>query len=173
MAASDPVKQGKAEAPDIDDIAAGDPANPEFHLEDYPFYLIAQVDHKYADDMEAVLRPHGMDRPKWRVLLCLKEKNPSSISEIAQLASMKLSTISRVTDRMRKEDLVQTAPRDRDNRVTDVFITDVGREALERVLRVASNQYRRALEGLTNRQVRQFRETLRHVLGNLKRSPLE
>lgn len=171
--ASDLAKQRKAAASDIDDISAGDPANPEFHLEDYPFYLIAQVDHQYANDMEAVLRTHNMDRPKWRVLLCLKEKNPSSISEIAQMASMKLSTISRVTDRMRKEDLVQTAPREGDNRVTDVFITKAGSEALARVLRVASNQYHRALDGLSNEKVSEFRETLRQILHNLRRSPLE
>jgi len=167
------AKEAKKRNSAVKDIDRGDPATTGFRLENYPFYLVAQVDHRYADGMEETLRPHGMDRPKWRVLLCLKEKNPSSIGEIAQLASMKLSTISRVADRMRKDGLVETAPREQDNRVTDVFITERGLEALDRILRVTSKQYQRALDGLDNDQVAVFCDTLRHILTNLKRSPLE
>ena len=166
-------KEAKKHGSVTDDFELGDPAGTEFRLENYPFYLVAQLDHRYADGMEETLRPHGMDRPKWRVLLCLKEKNPSSISEIAQLASMKLSTISRVADRMRTEGLVETAPREKDNRVTEVFITERGRDALDRILRVTSKQYRRAMDGLDGDQVAAFCDTLRHILHNLKRSPLE
>jgi MarR family transcriptional regulator, organic hydroperoxide resistance regulator len=152
--------------------ASGNPAEPEFSLEEYPFFLLAQVDAAYSDQMAEVLGAIGMNRPQWRVLMSLHQKAPRSMSELATLATMKLSTISRVVDRMRADGLVACAPRERDGRVTEVFLEPAGEAALQEIVRVAGLQYQRAMHGLSEARINALRDTLRHINANLRRSPI-
>lgn len=156
-----------------DAIARGNPASPGFRLDDYPFYLIARVDHAYAEQMQQALHRIGMSRPRWRVLLTLREASPRSMSELARITSAKLSTLSRVVERLREDGLVTCAPRAADNRVTEVYLADGGRRALEEVVRVAARQYERALAGVAPAEVAAFVDVLRRIRVNLERSPLD
>jgi len=152
--------------------ASGDPAAADFSLDAYPFYLLAQVDAAYSEQMEAALRTIGVSRAQWRVLMSLQERAPRSISALAELASAKLSTISRVVERMRAEGLVACAPRAGDGRVTEVYLEPAGERALEEIVRVAGRQYRRAMAELSQTQIDAFRDTLRTINANLRRSPI-
>jgi DNA-binding MarR family transcriptional regulator len=154
-------------------IEFGDPACDEFTLANYPFYLIDQINHRYGVEMESVLRKYKMERTQWQILLVLREKNPSSISELSERSGKKLSTVSRAIERMRMDDLVSTSPRNSDNRVTDVFLNTAGLQTLEKVLKVASKQYRRAIDGFNEEEVKQIHHQLQRILSNLYRSPFE
>ena len=119
---------------------SGNPRNREFRLEQYPFYLIDQVDHHYGAAMESVLRSLGMERIRWQILLVLREWNRCSISELASRCNKKLSTVSRAVDRMKTDGLVACTPRAGDARVTEVLLRDAGTRALEKVLQAAGSQ---------------------------------
>ncbi len=149
------------------------PTAKDFRLDDYPFYLMAQAWSTYSESMSSVLKSIDMDPPRWRVLMILGEASPSSISAIAQKAVMKLSTITRIVQRMTDEGLVRCAPRPEDNRVTEVFITETGRAALAKVKDVSAKIYTRALEGLSDQDVGRLNEMLRQIQQNLVRSPYE
>lgn len=149
----------------------GNPRNREFRVEEYPFYLIDQVDHHYGAAMESVLRSLGMERIRWQVLLVLREYNPSSISELASRCNKKLSTVSRAVDRMETDGLVACSPRAGDARVTEVNLREEGRRTLAHVLKAAGSQYERALAGFSDPETRQLQEFLVRLLSNLKRSP--
>jgi DNA-binding MarR family transcriptional regulator len=151
----------------------GNPAKNNFSLSDYPFYLIHQINLSYGAEMEAVLRKHNMERTEWQILLILREKNPSSISELSERSGKKLSTVSRAIERMRKDDLVSTAPRQTDNRITDVVLNSSGLLALDKVLEVASRQYGRAIEGFSEEEVKKLHCQLQTILANLNRSPFD
>lgn len=153
--------------------AMGDPAAADFDLDHYPFFLIAQIDHAYSLQMESALRSIRMNRPKWRVLMALNQRSPRSVGELAGLATLKLSTISRVVERMRREGLVTCEPRASDNRVTNVLLEEPGRVMLSKIIRVASTQYRRAVAGLADQEIRQCLDLLERIRVNLQRSPLE
>ncbi len=143
------------------------PAAPGFRLEEYPFYLLASVDHAYSQQMEAALRRIAMSRPRWRVLMSLRARDPRSVSELARMASMKLSNISRVVDGLRAEGLVSCAPRANDARVTEVRLEPPGREALEEIVRVAARQYERAVRGLGVGDIDRLNDLLRRIAANL------
>lgn len=150
-----------------------DPKHEDFDLDNSPFYLVAHIDHKYHEDMDKVLRKHGMDRPKYRVLHVLRQKNPCNIGELSDRAMIKRSTMSRVVDRMRQEGLIETSPNAEDQRMTDVTLLPAGWKALDRVIEVGSRQFYRAIEDLSDEQIGTFIATLHHVLRNLNRLPLE
>lgn len=149
----------------------GNPRSSKFRIEEYPFYLLDQVDHQYGAAMESVLRSMGMERIRWQVLLVLREYNPSSISELASRCNKKLSTVSRAVNRMQADGLVECATRDSDARVTDVLLRSAGRQALEKVLQAAGSQYERALAGFSDAETRQLQDLLARLLENLRRSP--
>ena len=151
----------------------GNPLSKDFNLDNYPFYIIDRINHLYGLNMENVLRKQSMERVQWQILLVLKEKNPSSISELSERTGKKLSTVSRTIERMKADNNVSTLPRESDNRVTDVFLEAKGVELLEKILNIASKQYEHAMTGFSEIQIKNFQEQLDIILANLSRSPYE
>ncbi len=144
--------------------AAGDPASPEFKLDNSPFYQLAQVENAYRERMQSSLKAIGMDLPRWRVLMVLHEQSPSTVSEIAHRAAMKLSTMTKVAQRLAKEGLVQLAPSTRDARSTDVHLTEQGTEAVAKIRAVASRIYIQATQEIDDQDI----ATLNRLLNGLK-----
>jgi len=149
----------------------GDPEARGFLLQNSPFYLLAQVNGRYTLDMERSLKRVGMDLPRWRVLMVVNEHNPSSISEIAHRAVMRLSTMTKVAQRLEQEGLVRLEPCATDGRKTDVFITADGLAAVEKIRRVASRIYRQAFADFEPQEVEHMLRMLRRLLVNLEQQP--
>lgn len=145
----------------------GDPDFPSFRVEDSPFYLIARTNGHYVLDMERALKKIGMDLPRWRTLMLVHERNPSSISEIAERAVIRLSTMTKVAQRLEKEGLVKLATRRTDGRTTDVHITAKGEDAVVQVRRVASRIYRMGFHDFSSNDIVVLNTLLRRVFKNL------
>src|SRR5450756_382535 len=111
----------------------GDPACADFRIADWPFYLIARTAGRYAMDMENALRRIDLDLASWRGLMLVHETNPSSVSEIADRAVIRLSTMTRVIQRLEKRGLVKLARREGDARVTEVYITAAGERVVSQI----------------------------------------
>ncbi|NKB36924.1 MAG: MarR family transcriptional regulator [Gammaproteobacteria bacterium] len=154
-------------------VRYGNPVSKDFRLDKYPFYIIDRINHSYGLNMENVLKKLGLERVQWQILLVLKEKNPSSISELSEMTGKKLSTVSRTIERMRADESISTLPRESDNRVTDVFLEAKGIQLLEKILTIASKQYQHAMTGFSESQIKIFQEQLDTILANLSRSPYE
>src|SRR5215475_9992696 len=83
----------------------GDPACPGFQLVDSPLYLLVRTVGIYSLEMERALRASGMDLMSWRALMIVDEASPSSVSEIAERSVTRLSTMTRVVQRLEKKRL--------------------------------------------------------------------
>lgn len=153
--------------PELDAKTRGDPADPQFRIADWPFYLIARTAGRYEMDMEHALRRVGMDVPSWRALMLLHECSPSGVSEMAERAVMKLSTMTRVVQRLRKRGLVKVGTRAADARVTEVHITPDGELVVEQVRSVASRIYQSAFKDIDAGEVKTLNDLLRRVFSNL------
>jgi DNA-binding MarR family transcriptional regulator len=165
------IKTAKRAAVETDAKLRADPLTADFALADYPFYQIARVNDSYALDMETILKTIGMDLPRWRVLMLVHEKTPSGVSEIAERAVIKLSTMTRVIQRMEKEGLVTVSARPTDSRITDVAITDAGREAVVKIRKVASRVYNLAFEDFSAAEIETLLDMLRRLFANLRGFP--
>ena len=148
-----------------------DPTHPGFLLDNSPLYLLARTYGRYTLAMERSLKAIGMDLPRWRVLMIVNENNPSSISEIADRAVMRLSTMTKVARRLEREGLVRLGQRVTDGRITDVFITGAGVEAVEQIRRVASRVFNQAFEGFSDAEVATLIDMERRLLSNLSLLP--
>lgn len=166
------ITKGQFEQKGVYEISSvknkADPISEDFRLEYSPFYRLTQVESAYRQKMERILKSVGMDLPRWRVLMILREKSPSTVSEIAKRAAMKLSTMTKVTQRLEKEGYVSLSRSKQDARSTDVSSTEKGEEAVVGIRQVASKIYRQATQELTAEDIRQLNSTLRILEDSLQ-----
>jgi len=116
----------------------------DFSFRTWPFYWLTRANGRYLRNMEAALRPIGLDVPRWRVLMVLHEEGCASVSEIADHAISKLSTMTKIVQRMQADGLVTCRPRASDARVTEVLLTKAGQAAGERAWQAADRIYSQA-----------------------------
>ena len=144
-----------------------DPGSPQFRIEHSPFFLMNRTISTYALRMEEALRRVSADVPRWRVLVLASERGPISVSSIAELAVIRLSTATKVIQRLERDGLVKLQRSRSDARVTEVRITPPGRGVTRLVRRAASTIYRQAFAGVSARDIRQLNGLLQRVSANI------
>lgn len=162
--------RSRASAP-ADAKTRGDPGSAQFEIEASSFYLIARTAGRYAIDMENALRVIDMDLASWRALMLVHTVNPSSVSEITDRAVMRLSTMTRVIQRLEKRGLVRLDTRKGDGRVTEVFITAAGEAMVTKIRAIASRIYNIAFHDLSSSQIATLNTLLSRVFRNLAIQP--
>lgn len=160
-------RRAKARAAKPNAIDAAAPDQPGFSFRRYPFYLMSRAMLRYSHELNAGLKKIGLDQGRWRVLIILNEEGQTSISEVAALAALKLSTVTRLVQRLERASLVTTRARRSDQRVTEISITKEGRAVLAQSKPVAARIYRRAFEGLSDENVSQLLDCCRQIHQNL------
>jgi DNA-binding MarR family transcriptional regulator len=145
----------------------GDPEFAGFRLADSPLYLLVRTAGRYAQELENALNASGMDLPSWRALMIVNEASPSSVSEIAERSVTRLSTMTRVVQRLQKKKLVKLTRRPADARVTEVHLTPLGRRCVERERRTAGEIYRRATRDFTSADIGVLNALTRRLFANL------
>lgn len=144
---------------------AGD-ATP-FNMEEWPFYWLTRFTGRYLLQMELALKPLGLDIPRWRVLMTLRNRETMSVSEIADHAIVKLPTMTKIVKRMQADDLVQCRQSAADGRVTEVSLTPEGVVAGRKAWEAANRIYERAFEDLSRKDVSTLNKLLRTITRSL------
>jgi len=93
---------------------------------DWPFFWITRTSARFQARLEQALRDSDLDLPRWRVLISLDGTDFRSVTEISNFTVMKLSTATKVVQRMMADGLVTTRTRSEDHRVTEVALTETG-----------------------------------------------
>lgn len=145
----------------------GDPQFPGSRIADSPLYLIVRTAGRYAQELENALTASGMDLLSWRALMIVNEVSPSSVSEIAEQSVTRLSTMTRVVQRLEKKSLVRLSKRPSDARVTEVHLTPLGKRCVERERGTAGEIYRRAMQDLSAADVAVLSGIMGRIFANL------
>lgn len=143
------------------------PGEQHFELTEWPFYWIVKVYGQYLNSLEGLLKAVDLDIPRWRVLMLLEGTEGFSVSYLADEAITKLSTMTRIVQRMQDDGLVSTRPRASDLRVTEVLLTSEGRRARELAYEQANNIYTTSFDGLSSQQIETLNRTLSKLYSNL------
>jgi len=143
-------------------------ADPPFHRAEWPFYWIARVTGRYFQTMETVLERIGIDVPSYRVLMTLYEDRHVSVSAIADACVIKLSTATRIVQRMTSDGLVVTRPSPNDRRVTEVSLTTKGETLRHQARAIAEGVLAKAFEGVPDAERQRLNRLLAGVFDRLK-----
>lgn len=149
------------------------PAHPEFRLAKSPFYLMAHADFDYHEDMSIVLEKFGVNRSMYRIMTVLREHVSANIGFLAERSLTKRNTASRIVDRMVAKKLVNAFPNPNDSRITEVALTQIGKEMLNSLTPIVGRQFQRAINGISNEDLEHLVRVLQTISGNLNRLPIE
>lgn len=146
----------------------GDPGSDQFRVDAYPFYLLNRAVSRYNVQIESLLRPIGLDIPSWRVLMILGETEPLSIGQVAKSAVINISTMMRIVERMQKAQLIDAVPSASDGRVTELVLTDMGREQLGAAREVTAPIYHKLIRGFSSTDFNRLLDLLNRLHDNLE-----
>jgi DNA-binding MarR family transcriptional regulator len=149
---------------------AFDPTSDAFRLATSPFYLIAHADFMYHARMEQVLAEKGVTKSIYRILTVLRDHQPCRMTDLADMALIKRSTVSRIIDRMLEMHLVETAQSSADSRATDVMMSPSGQSLLDTLTPLIAPLFVEATRGLAHDELLRFVATLQIISSNLEAS---
>jgi DNA-binding MarR family transcriptional regulator len=139
----------------------------DFTLEKHAFFWMTQVIASRDRRLAEALDGHGLRAPEWRVLATLHARQRCSMSELADLASIERSTLTRIVDRMQVAGWVTRLSDADDMRVTRLAPTASGEKLFARVWPAVEELNNAALAGLPEGAADLLRWTLQRMQSNL------
>jgi DNA-binding MarR family transcriptional regulator len=130
-------------------------------------YLINRAGTRLAVNFAREIAPNGVVLQEWRVLAALAAQGPQRLSDLAQLTSIDLSTLSRLVGRMERQALVARERAEGDKRAVSVKLTPKGGRITRAIIPTAERYERVALTGISSEEERLLKELLARVYGNL------
>ena len=145
------------------------PSSENFILEDFPYYWITQVNNRYIQNIDDVLKKYGLDNSRRRILLALTAKPNASISELSEMIIAKMSTTTKIVYRLKDEGYVETFSCHDDARITRVLLTDKGKDMVIKINDLTTAALEQSFEGMTPLQIEKLIESLQMMFSNLSR----
>lgn len=133
-------------------------------VDDYLPALLAQASRLISGEFHLVVNANGFTVSEWRVLAALAGSEPMSIGRIAQITTIKQSTVSRLLDRMEATGHVERQEKDGDRRITLVAITPAGSLIVSRLIPLAREHEQRVLEPFGLQRAEELKSTLRSII---------
>lgn len=120
------------------------------------------------DDMELMLKPHGLTEQQFNVLRILRGAEPEGLcrNEIRDRMLNRMSDMTRLLDRLEAAGLVERFRVGDDRRMVMTRITPQGEAVLARLDDEADREQERRLQGLSDDQVAALLELVKTVEGN-------
>jgi MarR family transcriptional regulator, organic hydroperoxide resistance regulator len=144
----------------------GDEAQMYRLTESFP-YLLTRAGVRMGELFSEELAEIGMTLPMYRVMAALWERDGQKLSELAEMISIEMSTLSRLITEMKKRDLVSRQRQDGDERSVRLSLTDEGRTLVASLIPRAQSYETRAVKGFSAEQVAQMKTIFRAILDNL------
>ncbi len=167
MTIAEKKRSSDAKARDVGHIL--DPASDgaEFDAREWPFFWLTHATGLYLSKLERGLKKVNLDIGRWRVLMCIQPGSARSVTEIAELAIVKMPTMMKLIQRMEAEGLVACSARVSDGRVTEVSLTDQGLEARTLAWQTASKIFSRVFAIEDGPDIVSLNKLLRQVIAHL------
>jgi DNA-binding MarR family transcriptional regulator len=139
-----------------------------FDLDSHVFYWLTQVIGARDRELTQGLREFGLRVPEWRALAALYSRQRCTMSELADLATIDRTTLTRTVDRMQDAGWLSRLADGDDMRVTRLELTAAGRKLFDRVWPTAQRLNELALAGLSKAEIQQLHRTLERMRSNLE-----
>ena len=139
----------------------------KFELESHPFFWLTQVIGARDRELTQGLKEYGLRVSEWRALAALYARQKCTMSELAELATIDRTTLTRTIDRMEDAGWLSRLADEADMRVTRLALTAAGRRMFERLWPEVEMLNAHALAGLSKAEIRDLHATLARMRENL------
>ena len=152
--------------PTSDPPAENAPKKPDF-VSDYLLYLLAAASDAASEQFHKTVRKAGLRVPEWRVLACLYDHDGAMITELARLALVEQSRLTRIVLQMEKRGLVHRTGDPKDKRRVHIHLSEAGRELASDLVQKAKTHEQSLLETLQNSEAKSLKPALQALLKTL------
>lgn len=133
-----------------------------FDLDNYVPYLVRRIVPRMDEAFSANLEAVGLTIETWRVLITLHDRGSLTLTAVAELTSINLSTLSRIADRMERDKLLRRVTRaDSGRRWVEVEMMPLGIRKCELLIPEAMQFHSRAIASFSESELKQFKSLLR------------
>jgi len=147
------------------------PDSQRFALEQHVFFWLTQAIGSRDRRLAQAMKAFGLRVPEWRVLASLHARRRCTMSELADLATIDRTTLTRTVDRMQKAGWVTRLDDASDLRVTRLAHTASGERLFARIWPTVQHLNELAVAGLPSGAVDMLRWTLERMKTNLDQGP--
>jgi len=154
--------------PELQSIEANEPELAEIGLPNFAPYLMNRIMGRYNADLRDQLAALGLSTPKMRALAVLSVHDGMLIGELAVLAVVEQSTLSRALDQLMAEDLIRREPDAEDSRAIRIFISPEGRKTFERLWPTMARAHAQMFDGISEKERAAFVAMLKKMLANVR-----
>lgn len=114
------------------------PNNEPQSLQSYPFFWISQVNGKYTQLIEKSIKKLGIDNTRRKIILSTNALGEASITDIANLSTLKLTTATKAVYRLVEDGIVEVFSSATDERISMVKLTDKGLNLVEQINQISA-----------------------------------
>jgi len=140
----------------------------DFSLERHVFFWLTQAIGARDRELAQGLKDYGLRVPEWRALAALYSRKHSTMSELAELATIDRTTLTRTVDRMQDAGWLERLADQADMRITRLALTATGRRMFERIWPEVQRLNELALEGLSKAEIESLKKVLERMRTNLE-----
>ena len=142
----------------------GPESGSNFNVTSFATYYIYTIQSGNFAALSHVLRPHHISVMIWRVLAVLQERDGNNISYLASRLAIDRSNLSRITDSMVKDGLVERKNLPNDRRNVLIYLTEAGKQKVQDAYPDVLAIIEATLEGFSEEE----KETLISLLRRMK-----
>ncbi len=136
----------------------------KFELDRHPFFWLTQVIGARDRELAQGLREFGLRVPEWRALAALYARQRCTMSELADLATIDRTTLTRTVDRMQDAGWLARLEDAQDMRVTRLTLTAAGKRMFDQIWPAVQQLNELALAGLPRSEI----DLLQKILGRMR-----
>ena len=140
----------------------------KFELDRHPFFWLTQVIGARDRELAQGLKESGLRVPEWRALAALYARHRCTMSELADLATIDRTTLTRTVDRMQEAGWLARLADAEDMRVTRLALTAAGKKIFERIWPAVEELNALALVGLPKSDIEQLKVILERMRDTLE-----
>jgi DNA-binding MarR family transcriptional regulator len=135
-----------------------------FDLKNALPFLLTRAGNRTAELFETrELGRHDVTLPMYRVLATLARHDDQRLGDLAELADMEVSTLSRLIGSMQTRRLVSRRRSGKDARAVRIRVTDQGRNLAQKLITAATTYETTMTKGLVPRQVQELKRVLAQI----------
>lgn len=137
-------------------------------LDEIIFYTLEKSIKTYRKFAQHQLLKNGYDITidQWLVLKTLQENQQLSQNQIGELVFKDFASITRIIELLVQKKYLQRDVNQNDRRKFELTITDKGNEIIKAIYPIVTDYRKRALEGLTTKEIKQMKKNLEQIIAN-------
>ena len=146
------------------------PNNEPKSIQNFPFFWISQVNGKYSQLIEKSIKKLGIDNTRRKIILRTNALSEGSITEIANLSTLKLTTATKAVYRLVEDEIVEVFSSEVDERISMVKLTEKGKMLVEQINSISAITLAGVLNAFEENELNDLNTQLKKIFNLLPSS---